>query len=684
MAQKGTPSPVGATLRDGGANFSLFSRSATKVELVLFDGDAPTETIELDSNENRTYHYWHVFVPGVKHGQLYGYRVYGRSDPERGLAFNPSKILLDPYGRGVHIPDSYDPKLATGDADNAAAAMKSVVVDVSGYDWGDDAFPRTPAAQTVIYEMHAAGFTKNPNSGVAEELRGTYRGMIEKVPYLRELGVTAVELLPVHAFDPKAAPRGVNYWGYQSIGFFAPHPLFAADKSPGGAVDEFRDLVKALHKAGIEVILDVVFNHTAEGGDDGPFLSFRGIDQAAYYILSPEGSHTNYSGCGNTFSGNNAIARRLIVDSLVYWVKELHVDGFRFDLASILTRDECGHPVDNPPVLWDIETCPELAGTKLIAEAWDAGGLYQVGSFVGDYWREWNGRFRDEARDFFRGMPGAVQRFADRLLGSVEIYAHENREPEQSVNFVACHDGFTLNDVVTYDNKHNEANGEDNRDGSDDNKSWNCGVEGPTDDPKIEALRNRQVKNFLAVTIMAIGLPMIYMGDEVRHTQKGNNNCYAMDNELSWFDWDDLARHPDVLRFTKLLIKRRVTRTVEHERRRMTLSDLMSRAKITWHGVELNQPDWSQSSRAVALELLTRTGGFNAYMIFNSFWEQLDFELPPAPADRPWKLWFDTFLPTGEDIVDFEAARPFTGKEYPAGPRSVVFLFHDLEPESFE
>ena len=505
MQHTGHSSPLGATVVDGGVNFSLFSRSATGVELLLFDrpDDArPARVMRLDPAANRTYHYWHVCVPGVQPGQIYGYRVAGPSDPAHGLRFDPTKILLDPYGRGVVVPKNYSRDAACQAGDNAATAMKSVVVDVHAYDWEGDTPLQRPASRTIVYEMHVRGFTRHPNSGVAEQTRGTFAGLIEKIPYLQQLGVTAVELLPVFQFDAQDAPPGkVNYWGYAPVSFFAPHQAYSSRQDVLGPVDEFRDMVKALHRAGIEVILDVVFNHTAEGDQQGPTLSFRGIDNRTYYILEHDGArYANYTGTGNTLNANHPIVRRLIVDSLRYWVEAMHVDGFRFDLASILVRDASGQPLPNPPVLWDIESDPVLAGTKLIAEAWDAAGLYQVGSFIGDSWKEWNGRFRDDVRSFFRGEEGAVGRLADRLLGSPEIYGHEEREAEQSVNFVTCHDGFTLNDLVSYNHKHNAANGEDNRDGANDNRSWNCGVEGPTDDPAVEQLRNRQVKNLLTVT----------------------------------------------------------------------------------------------------------------------------------------------------------------------------------------
>ena len=458
------------------------------------------------------------------------------------------------------------------------------------------------------------------------------------------------------AFDAQACPPGlVNYWGYQPVSFFAPHPAYSSRRDPLGPVDEFRDMVKALHRAGIEVILDVVFNHTAEGDHTGPTLSFRGIDNPTYYILEEGGSrYADYTGCGNTLNGNHPIVRRMIVDSLRYWVEEMHVDGFRFDLASILARDASGHPLPNPPVLWDIESDPALAGTKLIAEAWDAAGLYQVGSFVGDAWKEWNGRFRDDVRDFFRGEPGSVRRVADRLVGSPEIYGHKGREAEQSVNFVTCHDGFTLNDLVSYNDKHNEANGEDNRDGANDNRSWNCGVEGPTDDPAVEALRNRQVKNFLTVTLMSLGVPMILMGDEVRRTQRGNNNAYCHDDQSTWFDWSLLEKHADVHRFVSLLAARRSLRDVEHERQRVSLNTFLREANKAWHGVKLNEPDWGDCSHSIALGAELRREGLLFYLILNAYWEPLEFELPDLGDGCSWRRWIDTALDSPHDIVPWQ------------------------------
>jgi glycogen operon protein len=487
----------------------------------------------------------------------------------------------------------------------------------------------------------------------------------------------------VFQFDPQGAPPGrVNYWGYAPVSFFAPHQGYSSCQDPLGPMDEFRDMVKALHRAGIEVILDVVFNHTAEGDHTGPTQCFRGIDNAAYYILETDRSrYADFSGTGNTLNANHPIVRRMIVDSLRYWVEEMHVDGFRFDLASILARDSDGQVLANPPVLWDIESDPALAGTKMIAEAWDAAGLYQVGSFVGDSWREWNGRFRDDVRDFFRGAESSATRVADRILGSPQIFGHEKREAEQSINFVTCHDGFTLNDLVSYNWKHNEQNREANRDGADDNRSWNCGVEGPSDDPEIEKLRDRQVKNFLTVTLLSLGVPMILMGDEVRRTQRGNNNAYCQDNEISWFDWTLLSSRADVRRFMKLLIARRLRRRLDYERRGLSLVEVIRESKPEWHGVMLDQPDWSPTSHAIALGANLPNQRLRLHLILNAYWQPLQFELPQPSQGAVWRRWIDTALDPPNEIVDWQSSPLISDRAYNAGPRSVVVLFANLEED---
>ena len=652
------------------------------VDLLFFDhadDSQPARVIGLEPSVNRTYYYWHVFVPHVRPGQIYAYRVTGPFDPGSGLRFDPAKVLLDPYGRCTVVPTNCSREAACSPGENAATAMKSVVIDAHAYDWEHDTPLKRPASRTIVYEMHVRGFTRHPSSGVSEEKQGTYAGLIEKIPYLQQLGITAVELLPVFQFDAQDCPPGlVNYWGYAPIAFFSPHQAYSSQRHGTAVVNEFRDMVKALHSAGIEVILDVVFNHTAEGNHTGPTLSFRGVDNSTYYILEQDRSrYANYTGTGNTLNANHPIVRRMIVDTLRYWVQEMHVDGFRFDLASILARDSSGSPLPNPPVLWDIESDPSLAGTKLIAEAWDAAGLYQVGSFVGDSWREWNGKFRDDVRSFFLSEPGSVGRIADRIIGSPQIYGHKEREAEQSVNFVTCHDGFTLNDLVSYNDKHNEDNGEGNRDGANDNRGWNCGLEGPTDDPAIERLRNRQIKNFLTVTMLSLGLPMIVMGDEVRRTQRGNNNAYCQDNPISWFDWSLMEKHADLYRFVRLLIQRRVFERDGSELQHESINQLIREATKAWHGVKRNQPDWSDNSHSVAFSAEVRRQNLFVYWILNAYWEPLDFELPLMDKDsrEPLRRWIDTSLDPPQDIVEWQSALPVSGDTYHAGARSVVVLF---------
>ena len=686
VATTGTSAPLGATVAADGVNFSVFSKNATRIELLLFDGSnaaRPDAVVPLDPALHRTYHYWHAFVPYLGPGQVYAYRAHGPFAPARGHRFDGEKTLLDPYGLAVAVPQAFDRNAARRPGDNAASAMKSVVADPAKYDWEGDLPLRRPFAETVIYELHVRGFTRHPSSRVDRAKCGTYAGLIEKIPYLKDLGITAVELLPVFQFDPFAAPAGrVNYWGYQPVSFFAPHHAYSSRQEPLAVLDEFRDMVKALHRAGIEVILDVVFNHTAEGDDEGPTSCFRGLANDCYYILANDRSRCDdYTGCGNTLNANQPIVRRLIQDSLRYWVAQMHVDGFRFDLASILSRDEAGRPLPNPPVLWDIESDPLLAGTKLIAEAWDAAGLYQVGSFVGDAWQEWNGRFRDDVRKFVKGDDDTVSRLATRLLGSPDIYGHEEREAEQSINFVTCHDGFTLNDLVSYNGKHNDANGEHNRDGSNDNLSWNCGAEGPTDDTAIEALRNRQVKNFFALEMLAAGTPMLLMGDEARHTQGGNNNAYCQDNETSWFDWRLLDRHADVHRFVRMLTAFRQRRDVVAEATPLSLNELLRRARIEWHGTRLRCPDWSETSHALAFTLHSVRRRFLLHAILNAYWEALTFELPPVPAGglQAWRRCVDTALQSPDDILPLEQAPIVASATYAAQPRSVIVLALGLE-----
>jgi glycogen operon protein len=683
-AQPGASHPIGATLTPDGVNVSVYAKRATAVELLLFnrvDDDVPARVVDLDADVHRTGPYWHAFVPGVGAGHVYGFRAHGPWAPERGLRFDGDRILLDPYGRGVAVPEGYRRSAGSegehGPGDEDARAMKSVVVDLAAYDWAGDRPLDRPFAETVIYEAHVRGFTAHPSSGVDPARRGTYAGFIDKIPYLVDLGITAVELLPVYQFDAQDAPGDrPNYWGYQPVSFFAPHAAYSSRPGAQGAVDEFRDLVKALHRAGLEVILDVVYNHTAEGGDGGPTFAYRGLANDEYYLAVPgdRSRYADYSGTGNTLNANEPVVRRLILDSLRYWVADMHVDGFRFDLASVLSRDEDGTPVPRPPIIWDIETDPILAGTKLIAEAWDAAGLYQVGSFAGDRWTEWNGRFRDDVRAFVKSDPGKAWAVGQRLLGSPDIYAHLGREPQKTINFVTCHDGFTLNDVVSYDRKHNEANGEDNRDGNDANISWNCGAEGPTDDPAIEALRERQVRNLLALELLAVGVPMVTMGDEVRRTQLGNNNAYCQDGELSWFDWTLVERHAGLHRFARGLITgRRAAEVLFDVPSELTLDELLARARIEWHGTRLGHPDLTDASRTLALSLWGER--LALHLILNAYWEPLDFEVPPREAGvDAWRRIVDTTLPSPDDFRAAADAPTVETGSYRAGPRSVVVL----------
>jgi glycogen operon protein len=653
------------------------------MELLLFnrmDDDKPAQVVSFDPKINRTFYYWHAFVDGIKPGQIYAYQAHGPFEPERGMRFDSHKVLLDPYGRGVVVPQDYSRDLASQPGDNTPTAMKSVVVDLSAYDWEGDTPLNHPFARTVIYEMHVGGFTRHPSSGIQQQKRGTYTGLVEKIPYLQDLGITAVELLPVFQYDVQEAPEGLtNYWGYSPVSFFAPHCGYCYSNDPLGVLDEFRDMVKALHKAGIEVILDVVYNHTAENNHSGPTLSFKGLENNVYYMLDEDRSrYANYSGTGNTMNANHPVVRRLILDSLHYWVEEMHVDGFRFDLASILSRDENGNPLANPPILWDIESDPVLAGTKLIAEAWDAAGLYQVGSFIGDRWKEWNGQFRDDMRSFVRGDRGSVSKMANRFLASPDLYGHEEREPEQSVNFITSHDGFTLNDLVSYNKKNNLANGEGNSDGNDYNLSWNWGVEGPTDDVDIERLRNRQVKNFLAITLLALGVPMLLMGDEARRTQRGNNNAYCQDNDISWFDWTDLDKHADIHRFVKRLIRFRLSLDVFKDDHGICLMELLQRSQTQWHGIKLNEPDWGKDSHSLAFTIRGARELF--HIILNAYSEDLEFELPKVPSGsrNGWRRVMDTYLEPPEDFCGWIDAPVVNGKTYIAQPHSGVLLVADI------
>ncbi|NLT72783.1 MAG: glycogen debranching protein GlgX [Chloroflexi bacterium] len=691
----GSPAPLGATVSAEGVNFSIYSTHADAVELLLFDRydqSAPSQVLPLDPEANRTYYYWHAYVSGLQAGALYAYRVHGPYLPEEGLLFSPAKALLDPYSAVVAYGSNWRRAEAQGLHDNVQSALKAMVVDYGPYDWEGDAPLQRPVRESVIYEAHVRGFTRHPSSGV--RCPGTYRGLIEKIPYLQRLGITAIELLPVQQFDPQEVNRRdpltgaplSNYWGYAPVAFFAPHQGYACEPGSHAVVDEFRDMVKALHRAGIEVILDVVFNHTGEGNENGPTISFRGLENGTYYILSPEHcGYLDFTGCANTVNANHSIVRRMIRDCLRHWVQVYHVDGFRFDLASALSRDTQGQPLDNPPILWEIESDPVLAGTKLIAEAWDASGLYQLGGFTGDRWAEWNGRFRDDVRRFFRGDPGTARDLAWRLTGSFDLFRGKaSYTSHRSINYVTAHDGFTLADLVSYSRKHNLANGEDNRDGTDYNHSWNCGTEGPTNDPEILNLRARQMRNMLTALMIARGTPMILGGDEFARTQAGNNNAYCQDNETSWHNWSLAEERADLVRFVRLLValrQRHPTLTKEH-RMDGRPYDAMLYDGVLFHGVHISQPDWGYHSHSLAMQLQALRGDTGLYAIMNAYHEPLEFELP---SESRWRRLIDTALASPEDIVENESEGPvLADPRYRAAPHSMVVLGEvpPLSPQS--
>jgi isoamylase len=646
---RGHPLPFGATLISAGVNFSVFSRHATQMTLVLFvpgDGE-PLMEIPLDPELNRTGDVWHVCIQGLAPGFEYGYRAARTGHRPSPLhRFDPQAILLDPYAKAVS-----GPSLWRGDSRAAArhGAWRGVLADAE-FDWEHDRPLKRHLADTIIYEVHVRGFTRHPSSGVAHP--GTYRGLIEKIPYLQELGVTAVELLPVTEFDesdnyrvnPTNGEDLHNFWGYHPLSFFAPKAAYAVDADPGAALREFRELVKALHQAGIEVILDLVFNHTGEGDSRGRTLSFRGLDNSIYYLLDRQtGSYANFSGCGNTVNCNHPVVRDLIVDALCWWVTEMHVDGFRFDLAAILGRGADGEPLANPPLIERIAANPVLADTKLIAEAWDAAGLYQVGTFPNfGRWAEWNGQFRDDLRRFVRGDAGMVPHLATRLAGSSDLYQGSGRAPYHSINFVTCHDGFTLADLVSFERKHNEANGEQNADGSDTNFSANCGVEGSTADPQVNARRSRRVRNFTVLLLLAHGVPMWLAGDEFGNSQGGNNNSWCQDNDIGWIDWRSLAAQRGQFELCRRLIAFRKRHALL--RPRQFEGEENGERRLTWHGPRLFAVDWSERARSLGMHLQGRQDEAEIYLIAHAAPQAQKFALPPLAAGRSWRRFIDPAL----------------------------------------
>ncbi|MCO5762493.1 MAG: glycogen debranching protein GlgX [Chromatiaceae bacterium] len=646
--------PPGVRVDAKGANFSLFSRHATGVELLLYQeahSPEPFQVIRLDPEVNHTFFSWHVRVVGLPAGVHFTWRLEGPKDPRgRGLRFDPRVELLDPYARAV-TRANWDRwrRLRVGVLPHDS--LRALVLGDEDYDWEDDGPLHLPAEDMVIYELHVGGFTRHPSSGVRHP--GTFAGLIEKIPYLQSLGITHVELMPVMAFDEQDVPPEVhdlglsNFWGYSTHSFFSPHPGYCVSPEAGTQRREFRDLVKALHRAGIGVILDVVFNHTAEGGADGPLINFKGFGNESFYLLDgiDKSRYLDFTGCGHTVNANHPLVTRFIIDCLEYWVREMHVDGFRFDLASALARGEDGRPLHDPPVLWAIELSDVLAHTDIIAEAWDAAGLYQVGSFPGYRWMEWNGRYRDSVRRFVRGDGGLVGELASRIGGSSDLYQANQRLPINSINFVTCHDGFTLWDLVSYDRKHNQANGEGSRDGGDENLSWNGGTEGETSDPAIQALRRRQARNFMAILLLSQGVPMLLAGDEVLRTQGGNNNAWCQDNPTGWFDWDLVEANADMHRFVAGLIALRRRHPSLRRRRFLTGRSREDGGPpdIQWRGPEGGAPDWDGTQGHCLAFTLTGVvpGEPDLHVMINMGGEGRDFR-PPDDRDQLWSLVLDT------------------------------------------
>ncbi len=678
--------PAGATVGPDGTNFCIFSRHATAVQLLLYekpDSSTPFQIIDLDPIENRNFFFWHVCVQGMT-GQekiSYTWKVDGPDNSDSGHRFNPAVELLDPWAKAITDVLWQRKYNRDKNVETPTTSIRAMVLPENSYNWEGDKPLRQACEKDIIYELHVGGFTRHPSADVAHP--GTFSGIIEKIPYLQDLGITAVELLPVMAFDEHDLPDNArdlelhNYWGYATHSFFSPHPGYCKNPLSGSHLDEFRDMVKALHQAGISVILDVAFNHTAEGGVDGPTINFKGIMNRGFYHLEDHDPslYKNYSGCGNTVNCNHPLVAHFIIQALEYWVKEFHVDGFRFDLASILSRGEDGAPMYHAPVVWNIEFSDILSHTRLIAEAWDAGGLYQVGGFPGFRWAEWNGRYRDLVRQYIKGDPGLVPELATRLTGSSDLYQSSGRRPINSVNFITCHDGFTLYDLVSYNEKHNEANGEGNRDGDNQNHSRNYGAEGITNDPAVNSRRLKQVKNFMAILMLSQGVPMILAGDEILRTQQGNNNCYCQDNVLSWFNWELLEKHQEMFCFTKGMISLRKRHPCLMQKQFLTgrQSDTGPTADITWHGVDLENPRWEDSeSRVLAFTLRhVEPEEEDLHIMINMSQEDLSMELPTL-SEENWHLAVDTAGSIKNDIIETPQQQIITAQTIQVSSNSII------------
>jgi glycogen operon protein len=706
IVERGTALPIGATVTDKGVNFSIFSRNAKSISLVIFESaaqDSAYEKVCLDKQNHKTGDMWHCHIQGLKAGTLYLYQVEGPYIPEKGFRFNSHKAIIDPYAKALTDLKGWNFRFCLGyNADDPAMDLsfsyqedlfilpRCIVID-DAFDWQGDLPLNYPLRFSVLYETHVRGLTANPNSGV--EHPGTYRGVIEKIPFFKELGITSLEFLPLQEFNereytrinPRTGEQLVNYWGYSTVAFFAPKGSYSSDQSLGGQVREFKEMVKELHKAGLEVILDIVFNHTAEGSELGPTFSFRGLDNMIYYILDGNKRYyKNYSGCGNTMNCNNPVVRTFILDCLRYWVMEMHVDGFRFDLGSILGRDQEGRLMENPPVLERIAEDPILRHTKVIAEAWDAGGAYQVGWFPGGRWAEWNDRYRDDLRRYWRGDPRETRHLATRLSGSSDLYLRDGRKPFHSINFITSHDGFTLKDLVSYNTKHNEENGEYNRDGNDNNCSFNNGFEGPSSNPVLEKVREQMLKNFIASIMVSLGTPMILGGDEIGRTQRGNNNAYCQDNELSWYDWSLLEKNKNLFRFFKEIIAFRQRHPGFMRPEFYTGKDGRYNAMpdISWFDEKGNPPDWDKLGNCLALrmdgskaEILADRDDNDFFIMFNAGEKQVPFKVCKTPEGKKWVRAVDTSLPSPEDICTSGNERSLTHPDiYLTRAKSMVVL----------
>jgi isoamylase len=687
----GFPLPLGAHQRGDGVNFAIFSRNATRVWLELFDGpedDVAARAVELDPVCRRTGDVWHVWIKGLHAGQFYAYRIEGPYRPQEGQRFNKNRLLLDPYATAItglqnwdfSRAQGYDPSAPQEDLSYAerddAGAMPKCIFTHEHFDWGTDPPLRYPWSKTIIYETHVRGFTVDPTSKVAHP--GTYRGLVERLAYFKDLGVTALELMPVQEFNqngptqanPLTGERLRNYWGYDPVAFFAPKASYCGAGGLGQQKLEFKEMVRACHEAGIEVFLDVVFNHTAEGNELGPTIGLRGVDNTIFYMLQEDKRfYTNYTGVGNTINANHPVVRDFILDALRYWVVEMRVDGFRFDLASVLDRDPQGNLLPDAPLLERIAEDPILRDVKLIAEAWDAAGAYQVGSFSERRWAEWNGRYRDDVRRFWRGDEGLLGRFASRICGSADIYQRSGKGPESSINFVTCHDGFTLNDLVSYKFKHNEANGENNHDGTDANYSHNYGSEGETTDARLESIRKRQIKNFLLSLLISRGVPMLLGGDEFRRTQGGNNNAYCQDNETSWYDWSCLEKHRDIYRFTRGMIAFR------HAHPILSQEQFYTDAEIHWFGPQGGSPNWADPKEKLFACLIHEDEQRALCLMFNAGADAVDFGLPAIVPGARWQVAVDTSREAPQDLFAAGEEPPWEDPQtYHLSPRSSAIL----------